>query len=68
MMRLGATFQCDGCGAIQHVDPREFIGPSSDEERILDRHYGWHVRDPHHGHNTGLHFCPKCAAGDSDAN
>lgn len=60
MYRIAKTYECDHCGACQHVDPGEFTTRHRTEE-ILSEYYDWAVVAPATREHRGLHICPKCA-------
>lgn len=68
------TYECDECGRVQSVDPREFVKMHLTED-ILAVEYGWDVVRaagyPTYASSTrseagarrysrGVHLCPKC--------
>lgn len=76
MRRVGQTFECNGCGARQHVNPYDFKWvkgapeyPGSQCERILASYYSWETVRPaggpkqtHLARDPGNHVCPNCRA------
>jgi hypothetical protein len=61
VLRTGMTFECDNCGKVQHVDPREFT-PYGDPDAILAEQYGWLVVPNPARKVLDKHYCPLCNA------
>lgn len=52
--REAKTYECDSCGKIQHVNPREFR-PYGEPIKILINYYGWEVY-----RKSDTHYCRDC--------